>query len=133
MPEITPAPRPRRPLLRRVLLWCFLSGATMVLVLAAVAWWLWSNRVEHINRLLDSAGPVRGTVADLALTTDGFFEWPNVDGVMFGTHSLRRSLARHANRGSGSIIDGLVRDVEAFAGIAPQPDDLTAVIIKRLG
>jgi len=67
----------------------------------------------------------------LALTTDGFFEWPNVDGVMFGTHSLRRSLVRHADRGAGSIIDGMVRDVEAFAGISPQPDDLTAVVIKR--
>jgi len=43
----------------------------MVLALAAVAWWVWSNRVEHINRLLVSSGPVRGTVADLALTTDG--------------------------------------------------------------
>ena len=67
----------------------------------------------------------------LALTTDGFFEWPNVDGVMFGTHQLRRSLAQHAHRGPGAIIDGMVRDVEAFTGIVPQPDDLTAVIIKR--
>jgi sigma-B regulation protein RsbU (phosphoserine phosphatase) len=69
----------------------------------------------------------------VALTTDGFFEWPQEGGRMYGTKRLCDSLARHAGRGSGSIIDGLVRDVEAFAGGTAQPDDLTAVIIKRVG
>jgi sigma-B regulation protein RsbU (phosphoserine phosphatase) len=69
----------------------------------------------------------------VALTTDGFFEWPQEGGRMYGTQRLCDSLARRAGRGSGSIIDGLVRDVEAFAGGTAQPDDLTAVIIKRLG
>ncbi|MBL8963072.1 MAG: SpoIIE family protein phosphatase [Phycisphaerae bacterium] len=67
----------------------------------------------------------------LALTTDGLFEWSRADGRMFGTDRLRESLARHAPRDSGSIIEGLVRDVEDFAGSAPQIDDVTAVIIKR--
>ena len=71
MSENPPAPKPRRSLLRRVLLWCFVSGTIMVLVPAVVGWWLWANRVEYVNRLLVSAGPVRGTVADLTLTSDG--------------------------------------------------------------
>lgn len=69
----------------------------------------------------------------LALTTDGFFEWTDISGQQYGTARLRESLGRHAARGPGSIIDGLVRDVEQFAGVTPQPDDLTAVIIKRMG
>jgi sigma-B regulation protein RsbU (phosphoserine phosphatase) len=68
----------------------------------------------------------------LALVTDGFFEWAREDGEMYGTDRLRESLARHAGGDPTAIIGGLLGDVEAFVGDSVQPDDLTAVVIKRV-
>ncbi len=71
MSDKTPALKPRRSLLRRVLFWCGASGVVLVLLLATAGWWLWTYRVEYINRYLISAGPVRGSVTDFILTDEG--------------------------------------------------------------
>ncbi|MEM6315278.1 MAG: PP2C family protein-serine/threonine phosphatase, partial [Planctomycetota bacterium] len=65
------------------------------------------------------------------LLTDGFFEWANAGGEQFGTQRLRDSLARHGNEPGQRLIDGLLADVERFTAGTPQPDDLTAVVIRR--
>ncbi|MEM9754130.1 MAG: SpoIIE family protein phosphatase, partial [Planctomycetota bacterium] len=65
------------------------------------------------------------------LLTDGFFEWANARGEQFGTQRLRDSLARHGNEPGQRLIDGLLADVERFTAGTPQPDDLTAVVIRR--
>ncbi len=82
----------------------------------------------------DEARPFTLAEGDvLALVTDGFFEWARADGRMYGTARLRESLARHAGGDPTAIIGGLLGDLEAFVGDAVQPDDLTAVVIKRSG
>lgn len=80
--------------------------------------------------------PVVHELADgdvFMLVTDGFFEWSDPDGQQFGIDRLRTSLARYAARGTEDIISGMVKDVETHSRGTPQPDDLTAVVIRRVG
>ncbi|MEM1164662.1 MAG: SpoIIE family protein phosphatase [Planctomycetota bacterium] len=66
------------------------------------------------------------------LLTDGFFEWANPSGQQFGTKRLEASLARHGHKPADQVISDLLADVEAFASGTSQPDDLTAVVIRRV-
>ncbi len=68
----------------------------------------------------------------LAIFTDGFMEWADVGEVQFGTDRLGASLARHRDLPASQIIAATHADLLAFTGGTPQPDDLTAVILKRL-
>ncbi|MEM1109505.1 MAG: SpoIIE family protein phosphatase, partial [Planctomycetota bacterium] len=65
------------------------------------------------------------------LITDGFFEWANPQNEQFGIKNLKASLSRHGNKAGPMLIEGLLHDVETFAAGTPQPDDLTAVVIRR--
>ncbi len=67
----------------------------------------------------------------LVLLTDGFFEWPNPDGEMFGLERLRDSLRRHHREAPDRLIQCLLEDVESFSAGVAQPDDLTAVVVRR--
>ncbi len=69
----------------------------------------------------------------LAIVTDGFFEWTDPRGHCFGVERLRDRIWRSRDRPAGAIIRDLHQAVLAFSGGTPQPDDLTAVIIKRTG
>jgi len=65
------------------------------------------------------------------LVTDGFFEWADRSGRQWGTDELVRSLSRHGRKEPDQVVQGLLEDVERFAGGTAQPDDLTAVVIRR--
>lgn len=76
----------------------------------------------------------------LALITDGFFEWsrPAAPGSaeareQYGLDRLRESLKRHADKPAAQIVTALADDVARFAGVTSQQDDLTVVVIKRVG
>jgi serine phosphatase RsbU (regulator of sigma subunit) len=72
----------------------------------------------------------------LALVTDGFTEWARTDEGRrhaFGIDRLRDSFKRNAHLGAGAMIDAITSDVAAFTHPAPQQDDLTMVIIRRIG
>jgi serine phosphatase RsbU (regulator of sigma subunit) len=68
----------------------------------------------------------------LVLATDGFFEWANTSGELFGTERLVSSVRAARNKSAAEIISYLYRDVLRYSGGAPQKDDLTAIVIKRL-
>ena len=68
----------------------------------------------------------------LALVTDGFFEWFNDAGECFGIERTKAQLARDRDQPAAEIIRRLHASVLDFAGGSPQPDDLTAVVIKRV-
>jgi phosphoserine phosphatase len=68
----------------------------------------------------------------LALVTDGFFEWFNHQGECFGIERTKAELARNHDQSASEIIRRLHASVLDFVGCSPQPDDLTAVVIKRL-
>ena len=66
------------------------------------------------------------------LVTDGFFECTNRAGEMRGTVSLGESIRRHRMFPANSFVRNLHEEVRDFAQGAPQADDLTVVVIKRL-
>jgi sigma-B regulation protein RsbU (phosphoserine phosphatase) len=67
----------------------------------------------------------------LALCTDGITEAWDESGEQFGRERFRQSLLRHAARDTCAILEGVMRDVFDFRGLAPQRDDLTLVVLKR--
>jgi serine phosphatase RsbU (regulator of sigma subunit) len=68
----------------------------------------------------------------LVLTTDGFFEWANKAGELFGTGRLENSVRANCEKSASEIISCLYKDVLQFAGGTGQKDDLTAIVIKRV-
>jgi serine phosphatase RsbU (regulator of sigma subunit) len=67
----------------------------------------------------------------LVLATDGFYEWANAQNVQFGSERLEETIRASREESSGGIISALYRAVVDFSGGTKQPDDLTAVVIKR--
>jgi phosphoserine phosphatase RsbU/P len=65
------------------------------------------------------------------LYTDGFPEAENRKGEMYGDKTLAAFFDRHAKLSSQKFIEKLLREVYAFAGSAPQGDDMTALYVKR--
>jgi serine phosphatase RsbU (regulator of sigma subunit) len=69
----------------------------------------------------------------LVLLTDGFFEWANPAGKMFGTARLREAIQAASSLPPEEIIRRLHSTVVDFAGGTQQADDLTMVVLKRTG
>ena len=76
--------------------------------------------------------PFREPGQVLALCTDGITEAWNAEGEQFGRERFKQSLLRHAHQDAGAILEGVIRDVLDFRGLAPQKDDLTLVVLKRI-
>ncbi|NKB89648.1 MAG: SpoIIE family protein phosphatase [Acidobacteria bacterium] len=68
----------------------------------------------------------------LILITDGFYEWENREGEMYDLDRLESSIRDHAERPPQEVIGAMHAGVLAFTAGTPQPDDLTAVIVKRV-
>jgi phosphoserine phosphatase RsbU/P len=68
----------------------------------------------------------------MILVTDGFFEWANAQEEAFGIPRLCDVIRRDRDLPAAEIIQRLHEAVVAFAAGAPQADDLTAVIVRRL-
>ncbi|HSG01131.1 MAG TPA: PP2C family protein-serine/threonine phosphatase [Vicinamibacterales bacterium] len=69
----------------------------------------------------------------LILMTDGFFEWENAAGEDFGLDRLETAIRSHAHTAPDEIIRRMHDAVTTFTGGTAQSDDLTAVIVKRVG
>jgi serine phosphatase RsbU (regulator of sigma subunit) len=67
----------------------------------------------------------------LVLATDGFFEWANSQGELFGPKRLEEVIRASKEMQPKEIISALYQATIAFSGGTKQQDDLTAVIIKR--
>lgn len=67
----------------------------------------------------------------LILATDGFFEWANHEGEQYGISRLEAFVAAHAHEAPKTFIESLHANVVAHAAGQIQPDDLTAVVVKR--
>jgi len=67
----------------------------------------------------------------LVLATDGFFEWANAQGELFGPKRLQQVIRTSRVKHPSEIISDLYQAVIEFSGGTKQQDDLTAVIIKR--
>ena len=67
----------------------------------------------------------------LVVTTDGITEAMNGDQRLFGRDRLEQSLRKHARLPAQGILEGVLADVAAFCGDAPQHDDVTLAVVKR--
>lgn len=67
----------------------------------------------------------------LVLVTDGFFEWANAQGELFGLPRLEEAIRSSKDKAPSEIISDLYQAVVEFSNGTKQNDDLTAVVIKR--
>jgi sigma-B regulation protein RsbU (phosphoserine phosphatase) len=67
----------------------------------------------------------------LVLATDGFFEWANSQGELFGPKRLEEAIRTSKEKQPREIISALYQATIAFSSGTKQQDDLTVVIIKR--
>lgn len=69
----------------------------------------------------------------LVLLSDGFYEYHDPSGEQFGEQRVQDIIRAHRDQSMADLLDVLLRSVDAFARGAPQEDDMTAVLVKRLG
>ncbi|WP_437753393.1 PP2C family protein-serine/threonine phosphatase [Sorangium sp. So ce1389] len=67
----------------------------------------------------------------LVLLTDGFYEYQDAAGQVFGKERVGDLIHRLHARPTSDILGALLAEVRRFAGSAKQIDDLTALLIKR--
>jgi serine phosphatase RsbU (regulator of sigma subunit) len=122
--------------------------ATLDLISAGHGPLLFYVAAEDRFRSYDAQGPPLGLLRDvrygspqklkfspgdiLVLVTDGFIEWANAHDEEFGQHRLKALIRGKRDANCEKIISELYSAVSRFAGPAPQVDDLTVVIVKRL-
>jgi serine phosphatase RsbU (regulator of sigma subunit) len=68
----------------------------------------------------------------LVLITDGFVERADGSRRLFGADRLAETIARNAHRSAADIIAEVDLQTTAFAGGAPQGDDMTMVVLRRV-
>jgi serine phosphatase RsbU (regulator of sigma subunit) len=68
----------------------------------------------------------------VVLFSDGFFEWANEDGQLFGLDRLRKTVSDHRSESAQDLIKHMDRAISKFVGSRKQDDDMTAVAIKRV-
>jgi phosphoserine phosphatase len=67
----------------------------------------------------------------LVLLTDGFYEYQDAAGQVFGKERVGDLIHRLHARPTSDILGALLAEVRRFAGSAKQIDDLTALVVKR--
>jgi sigma-B regulation protein RsbU (phosphoserine phosphatase) len=80
---------------------------------------------EETTQQLDPGG-------SLVLYSDGVTEAQNEDGEEFGEERLLEVLRGEAGRRADDVIDHVIAAIDGFAGGAPQFDDITLLVVKRL-
>jgi sigma-B regulation protein RsbU (phosphoserine phosphatase) len=98
-------------------------------------------------RELTAGGPVLGVlpafsydestvslaVGDVLLIySDGFSEAANMRFEEFGDERLRDLAVAHRDLPAEKLIERIVSEVQAFCGDAPQSDDMTIVVVRRI-
>lgn len=68
----------------------------------------------------------------VAAITDGVYEYESPSGEMFGEARVIASIRRNAASSAEEIVRRIVEEVTTFASGAPQNDDMTLLVIKRL-
>jgi phosphoserine phosphatase RsbU/P len=69
----------------------------------------------------------------LLLYSDGVTEADDPDEQEFGLDRVIEVMHRHRDEPAAAIVDHMIRAIDAFAGAAPQHDDITLMALKRTG
>jgi len=67
----------------------------------------------------------------LVLLTDGIYEFEDAQGEQFGRARVEQTVFAHHRESTEALAEELLSSVRAFAGAAPQHDDITMVLLKR--
>jgi serine phosphatase RsbU (regulator of sigma subunit) len=85
---------------------------------------------EKFSELLEEER-VALTAGDvIVLYTDGISEAMNPDSDLFGDTRLSRIVEEHGHLDSGELRERIMREIEAFVGVADQHDDMTMILLK---
>jgi phosphoserine phosphatase len=68
----------------------------------------------------------------VALITDGIYEFEDPSHEQFGRDRLAEVVRRHQSEPMSGLIERIVEATESFAGGAPQADDMTLLLVRRL-
>lgn len=68
----------------------------------------------------------------VVLVSDGVYEYENAAGVPFGEQRVAALIAEHRDGTMSRLIQRIVAEVESFAAGAPQNDDMTILLVRRL-
>lgn len=82
------------------------------------------------TRLLEEVTLPLGPGDVFLLYTDGISEAMNPAGDCFGDARLGEVVGRHADLPADELRERILRELDAFAGSAPQHDDMTMVLIR---
>ena len=66
----------------------------------------------------------------LVFYTDGITEAMNPENDLFGDARLGRLVAEHGHLDTADLRERILREIEAFVGVADQHDDMTMILIK---
>jgi sigma-B regulation protein RsbU (phosphoserine phosphatase) len=66
----------------------------------------------------------------LVIVTDGVTEAMDFDGRIYGDTRLRESIRKHRELNAQQLAGQLHWDVRRYAGLAPQSDDITIMVVK---
>jgi sigma-B regulation protein RsbU (phosphoserine phosphatase) len=82
------------------------------------------------TRLLEEVTLPLGRGDLFVLYTDGISEAMNLEGDCFGDTRLADVVAAHADLPPDELRERILREIGAFAGTAPQHDDMTMVVLR---
>jgi phosphoserine phosphatase len=68
----------------------------------------------------------------LGLISDGIYEYENEEGVQFGRRGVMRVLDANPDAGAQQLVDLIMEAAREHGGSAPQADDITIVLARRL-
>jgi phosphoserine phosphatase len=68
----------------------------------------------------------------LGLISDGIYEYENESGEQFGRRGVMRVLDEHPHAGAQDLVDLIMDAARQHGGAAPQADDITIVLARRL-
>ncbi len=81
----------------------------------------------------DISPPIKLAPGDmLVMLTDGFYEYQDGKGDQMGKDRLGETVVRTRDKSAKEVLDALLADVATFAQGAPQLDDVTGLIVKRI-
>ena len=68
----------------------------------------------------------------IVLLTDGFFEYESPEGELFGPTRVAEIIRANHHRPAREILTAILTAIRDFARGAPQLDDMTGLVIRRL-
>jgi phosphoserine phosphatase len=68
----------------------------------------------------------------LGLISDGIYEYENETGEQFGRRGVMRVLDAHPDASAQELVDHIMEAARKHGGTAPQADDITIVLARRL-